>query len=33
MDYTAAPLEKLIEEFGKFQGVGRKVLPAWPIRC
>ena len=24
MDYTAAPLEKLIEEFGKFQGVGRK---------
>ena len=25
MDYTAAPLEKLIEEFGKFQGVGRKV--------
>ena len=24
MDYTAAPLEKLIEEFGKFQGVGRQ---------
>ena len=24
MGYTAAPLEKLIEEFGKFQGVGRK---------
>ena len=24
MDYTAAPLEKLIEEFGKFQSVGRK---------
>ena len=24
MDYTAAPLEKLIEEIGKFQGVGRK---------
>ena len=24
MDYTAAPLEKLIEEFGMFQGVGRK---------
>ncbi len=24
MDYNAAPLEKLIEEFGKFQGVGRK---------
>ena len=25
MDYTAAPLEKLIEEFGKFQGVGRNA--------
>ena len=24
MGYNAAPLEKLIEEFGKFQGVGRK---------
>ena len=24
MDYTAAPLEKLIEEFGKFPGIGRK---------
>ena len=24
MGYTAAPLEKLIEEFGKFPGIGRK---------
>ena len=24
MDYTAAPLEKLIEEFSKFPGIGRK---------
>ena len=24
MDYTAAPLDQLIEELGKFQGVGRK---------
>ena len=30
MGYNAAPLEKLIEEFGKFPGIGR---PAWPIRC
>ena len=24
MGYNAAPLEKLIEEFGKFPGIGRK---------
>ena len=24
MGYTAAPLEKLIEEFSKFPGIGRK---------
>ena len=33
MGYTAAPLEKLIEEFSKFPGIGRKALPAWRIRC
>ena len=33
MDYTAAPLEKLIEEFGKFQGVGRKGATRMAIRC
>ena len=32
MDYTAAPLEKLIEEFGKFQGVGRKGATQMCIR-
>ena len=32
MGYTAAPLEKLIEEFSKFPGIGRKgakMPPPW----
>ena len=32
MGYNAAPLEKLIEEFSKFPGIGGRVRPGWPIR-
>ena len=27
MGYTAAPLEKLIEQFSQFPGIGRKAPP------
>lgn len=33
MGYTAAPLEKLIEQFSQFPGIGRKGATGWPIRC
>lgn len=33
MGYNAAPLERLIEQFAKLPGIGRKAPRAWRIRC